>query len=400
MRALACLSLVLSAQGLSALRTSHVRGGLKVAATPDEAGTTGKLEALTCSACEDDAWTRTVAAGHDAGEPIKEVDVVVSLCEHDLAWLHEYIEGLRTLGAPVRNVTIYSKCGAVAPVAEPRGAWIQTVVELPNVGRCDHTYAYHIAKKFRDLADATIFIKDSYDPSSPQAHRVAQGLDAPLKVDYMWKHLQRDGVTCLYDSGASHGASVWHETQGLSQFHISGYLKVGGRNRPFNPHEAPASERQAALQQTKGFQSSVRPYGAWLKKTMGIDLAKRNLWPVCYGGNFGATRTAIHGTSKASWEQLRDSLSRGDNIEENHYAERSWLVMLSQPLTESQERKLRGAATGTCGLGETAGSCVAGQLATCDCAQLASPDSGQLMTKRLATGGIATCDTCGTCACT
>ena len=148
-------------------------------------------EALTCSACEDDAWTRTVAAGHDGGEPIKEVDVVVSLCKHDLTWLQEYIEGLRTLGAPVRNVTIYSKCGAVAPVANPLIEWSQTVVELPNVGRCDHTYAYHMAEKFWDLADATIFIKDSYDPASPQ-HR--PGLYLPRNVEYTWEHVKTDGV--------------------------------------------------------------------------------------------------------------------------------------------------------------------------------------------------------------
>ena len=79
---------------------------LALLATGASASPTAALqpEALTCSACEDDAWTRTVAAGHDAGEPINEVDVVVSFCKHDLAWLHEYIEGLRDLGAPVRNV--------------------------------------------------------------------------------------------------------------------------------------------------------------------------------------------------------------------------------------------------------------------------------------------------------
>ena len=328
---------------------------LALLATGASASPTAALqpEALTCSACEDDAWTRTVAAGHDAGEPINEVDVVVSFCNHDLAWLHEYIEGLRDLGAPVRNVTIYSKCGAVAPMAKSGSAWSQTVVELPNVGRCDHTYAYHMAEKFRDLADATIFIKDSYDPNSPQADRVADGLDAPRKVDYTWEHLKRDGVTCLYDSGASHGASVWHEPQPLSQWKLAGYSadklaqqlrKAEGHSEGDGSEEAPASDRQAAFalqQQQPGFQSSVRPLGAWLKQTMGIDLAERALWPVCYGGLFGATRAAIHRTSKASWEQLRDSLTRGDNIEEGHYAERSWLGLLSQPLAESHARKLR-----------------------------------------------------------
>ena len=80
---------------------------------------------------------------------------------------------------------------------------------------------------------------------------------------------------------------------------------------------------------------------------MGIDLAERALWPVCYGGLFGATRTAIHRTSKASWEQLRDSLTRGDNIEEGHYAERSWAGLLAAPLNGAQESELRATSTST-----------------------------------------------------
>jgi len=101
---------------------------------------------------------------------------------------------------------------------------------------------------------------------------------------------------------------------------------------------------------------------------------------------------------------MRDSLTRGDNIEEGHYAERSWLGLLSHPLAESHARKLQSAATGTCGLGESAGSCLAGQLMTCDCAKLAkleadSTDISLDVPLAPATGGIATCDTCGSCWC-
>ena len=123
---------------------------------------------------------------------------------------------------------------------------------------------------------------------------------------------------------------------------------------------------------------------------------------MCYGGLFGATKKTIHRTSRTSWEQMRDSLTRGDNIEEGHYAERSWLGLLSQPLTESNERKLQGAATGTCGLGPSAGSCLAGQLRTCDCAQLAKREADTVsldVPLPPSTGGIATCDTCGSCWC-
>lgn len=392
---------------------------LLAVASADAASFTSALqpEALTCSVCEDESWTRTVAHGPDSEVTIDHVDVVVSLCKHDLQWLHEYVESLRSLGAPVRNVTIYSKCGVAAPAANPGAAWSQTVVELPNVGRCDHTYAYHMAKQYWYLADATIFIKDSYDPKSPQADRVEEGLDQPRHVDYTWEHMKSDGVTCLYDSGASHGASVWHVAGATSQWKLAGYGaemlaqhlrgNISEHSEGDDASQAPLSDRPTALasqapltdlQPVVQFQSSVRPLGAWLKQTMGIDLAERNMWPVCYGGLFGATKKSIHRTSRESWEQMRDSLTRGDNIEEGHYAERSWLGLLSLPITESHQKKLRAAAKGTCGVGASVGSCLAGQLMACDCNQLSelnsTADSGVP-----GDTNIATCNSCGSCWC-
>ena len=56
---------------------------------------------------------------------------------------------------------------------------------------------------------------------------------------------------------------------------------------------------------------------------------------------------------------------------------------------------------GTCGVGASAGSCLAGQLMTCDCAQLAraEADAATSLDGPAAAGGIATCDTCGSCWC-
>ena len=163
---------------------------------PDEAGrgpaTTAALQPeapLSCSVCEDEAWERSVAAG--AKGTIEAVDVVVSYCNHNLDWLQEYVSSLHNLGAPVRSVTIYSKCSAAAPAAKASDTWSQVFVELPNVGRCDHTYAYHMSTMYAELADATIFIKDSYDPASPQ-HR--PGLYLPRNVEYTWEHVKTDGV--------------------------------------------------------------------------------------------------------------------------------------------------------------------------------------------------------------
>ena len=67
------------------------------------------------------------------------------------------------------------------------------------------------------------------------------------------------------------------------------------------------------------------------------------------------------------WAALRDSLARADNLEEGHYAERSWAGLLSPAaLPDEQESDLLTAAVGAC---RVAGTCLAGQLMGCDCAR-------------------------------
>lgn len=57
---------------------------------------------------------------------------MISHCDGDLHWLKDY-----TAGFTIATVTVMSKCGQ-AVVGAPLKAKIQT---LPNVGRCDHSYA-------------------------------------------------------------------------------------------------------------------------------------------------------------------------------------------------------------------------------------------------------------------
>ena len=59
------------------------------------------------------------------------------------------------------------------------------------------------------------------------------------------------------------------------------------------------------------------------------------LTPVCYQGNFAATVDQIVKRGKI-WKNIERSLSRGDNIEEGHFAERSWAELLSAPFSKAE----------------------------------------------------------------
>ena len=60
---------------------------------------------------------------------------------------------------------------------------------------------------------------------------------------------------------------------------------------------------------------------------------KRELavYPVCYGGVFATTREAIRSVLHQTWKRIANILQQGDNIEESHFMERTWEVLLSEP---------------------------------------------------------------------
>ena len=84
---------------------------------------------------------------------VASVDVVVSACSHSLAWLPAFVEDVKTQSAvaAVNEVVVYAKCGT-PPDAPPEAR----VVALPNVGRCDHTWAHHLSAAYDAVADGAV----------------------------------------------------------------------------------------------------------------------------------------------------------------------------------------------------------------------------------------------------
>ena len=57
---------------------------------------------------------------------------------------------------------------------------------------------------------------------------------------------------------------------------------------------------------------------------------------VCYGGVFAASVSSIRKTKASVWQTSETILSRGDNIQEGHYMERTWGMLLAAPLETYQ----------------------------------------------------------------
>eukprot|EP00957_Ditylum_brightwellii_P154118 11728886-Ditylum_brightwellii.AAC.1 len=86
----------------------------------------------------------------------------------------------------------------------------------------------------------------------------------------------------------------------------------------------------------KTFQSKYANLEAWWDD-MGMHDVTMNVpfIPVCYGGVFAIQTSLISG--KKHWlEKIEHSLERKDNIEEGHFAERTWVALFSKPLVPNQ----------------------------------------------------------------
>lgn len=52
--------------------------------------------------------------------------------------------------------------------------------------------------------------------------------------------------------------------------------------------------------------------------------------PVCYGGIFATRVSQVRKYSTTLWFSLAASVSRGDNIEESHFLERTWAYLFME----------------------------------------------------------------------
>jgi len=128
-----------------------------------------KCKCLDC--VEDDIcgglWRANKFPPMDDRDPhvAKKVHIVLSHCRSDLHWFTDYTQGYN-----IASINIFTKCGD-AVVGAPENA---TIVVLPNVGRCDHTYASYISHVLDGLIEhhgaekysIIMFLKDDMQHSN------------------------------------------------------------------------------------------------------------------------------------------------------------------------------------------------------------------------------------------
>ena len=265
----------------------------------------------------------------------RKIHMIVSHCKRDLSWTTNF-----TKGHDVASIIVISKCGNPVVGAPERAI----VLPLPNVGRCDHSYAFYITTLLDQQiindededSSIIVFAKDDMDPEN--VHQGDFGSKNPyLDFDTLIKLASSvNGFSCGlrppyrdFTKETLYNISAYHDTETWFNFTIMEYPDWKGFN--YTVDEVPFASNYPNL---KSFYES-------LHDKEDLIYPPSSLVQVCYGGIFATTVSSIRRTDMSVWRMIQRRLSRGNNIQEGHYMERLWAYLLSKSLEPYQVETLR-----------------------------------------------------------
>ena len=266
--------------------------------------------------------TRQLLAGlADEDIKLKKIHIVVSHCKSDLDWISAFTKGFN-----IASIHIISKCGAPV-IGAPD---IATIEVLPNIGRCDHSYAYYITsvldqKMTEDNTDNAIvfFLKD--DISLDNLHQSGG-----------WNNFETMLQIASSENGFACGIIPEYVDFGPNRFFLSAYHEVD----TLFEFSMDVYSRNTKAYATDGveFKSEYNNLGSYFH-SLGVGMLPEVV-QVCYGGVFAASVSNINNRDISVWKAVEKSLSRGNNIQEGHYAERLWANLMSTPLQPYQVKAM------------------------------------------------------------
>ena len=174
------------------------------------------------------------------------------------------------------------------------GAVLKLKLGMANVGRAEHTCAFHIESNYAQLADLTLFAKDT------AAYHNHLGIS--LRVLVFCRRLPP-----LTEFFCARPPTLVDPAFNLSEYKSETCWRYGRcyANESFT-------------------MASVRPFGRWLTSN-GIRARGRNgTASACYGGFFAASRDAIRSSSREVYARVVKEVSIADSLEAGHYLERAW----------------------------------------------------------------------------
>jgi hypothetical protein len=212
----------------------------------------------------------------------KNIEIVVARYNEDLKWILE----------PPFNqfkYIVYNK--GVNDDFEKTN--VIKVVSLENVGRCDHTYLYHIVHNFNSLATVTVFFPGSLNNEYKKKNAIR-----------ILKNIKRERT------GIFLGTRTNNLKKEFQNFTLDKWVCTDLSNASLN-------------NESKLLPAVIRPYGRWFQYHFG-DIKVR-YW--CIYGVFSMHKLDIIKHNIERYRELMLAVGRHSNPEVGHYIERSWAAI-------------------------------------------------------------------------
>ena len=209
------------------------------------------------------------------------VDIIVSRYNEDLKW---------TLEPPFNQFQyiVYNK----GPNHNFEKKHVKRIIPVPNVGRCDHTYLYHIIHNFNNLADINVFFPGSLQMDTKK----------PRAVDLL-NHIIASNYKDAFFIG-KHSRNILNEFQ---HFSLDQWKASDQQNHSINS-------------ETMLKPSILRPFGKWFRYHFGNLLVNYRV----DNSLFSIHKKDVLKHEISRYQHLIVGLSNHSNPEVGHYCERAW----------------------------------------------------------------------------
>jgi len=220
---------------------------------------------------------------------------------------NEYIDWIDYIKDAVDTIIIYNK-GKNSSIFKryvPDEETMKkiTIIPIENIGRIDHTLAYHIVENWENLPDTLV--------SLPASILMCQYKGAYLSAIRKKLEAVRTHYSGFY-------SPRFRKVSPDFNYSIDNYQSESNCNRNGN----------------KFIKSEYSDFKAW--KAALID--DRPMRYVAMRGMFSVCKENILHIDKSIYENLITSLSVGDNIENGHFAERIWAHLFRQYSYDSRKK--------------------------------------------------------------
>jgi hypothetical protein len=220
---------------------------------------------------------------------INDVEIIISRYNENLNWTLEHPFN-------IFNYIVYNK--SINNDFEKK--YVSKIIELNNVGKCDHTYLYHIVKNYDNLKKITVFFPGSIDMPTKK-NKAIKILNNIIESNY----------TTAYFIGKNIKTSLSHE---FKDFKMDNYVTSYPNNKLMNDKNLINDECQKC---------NIRPYDKWYRYFFGKTIVK---W-YTYMGIFSIDKKDIIHHSIDRYKILLEIVSLSINPEVGHYIERSWCAI-------------------------------------------------------------------------